>query len=568
MAVLLEQFVKTLSDSGLMTAEEVRSIIGRVPTKDQPASGEELAKLLCREGKLTKFQAQAIYQGKTKGLILGDYVLLDQIGQGGMGQVFKAQHRRMKRVVALKILPADMTKSNEAVGRFQQEVEAAAKLIHPNVATAFDAGETNKIHYLVMEFVDGQDLEALVAKRGSGLPVAEAVNYVLQAAKGLKYAHDMGVVHRDIKPSNLLLDRNGTVKILDLGLARNASPVAGDDPTLAKGLTQTGDVMGTVDYMSPEQATSTKHVDGRTDIYSLGCTLFYLLNSRPIFEGATLVEKVLAHREKPIPALRKIRDDVPPSLDSIFRRMVGKKPEFRFKNMAEVITALEKCDLRAESGGGGKTTTVHRAEPQTPAPTFQRAAAETQRQSQTSRNMPPAPVESKQEAEARRHKQLHQVKEAQRLTERKQTWDKTVDAVIRDHDSKARWAKVRRFFMGFVAGATKWVLLLALLGGPAYGGYFVWQNNQLLERCRAEVLSALNPRLTRSNFDNIPAMEFVGSSIFLPVPTSLSFERPLFQTGPAGRRQVGVMRGQFDRSQGLVTITEPFRTKFEAKPVK
>ena len=216
MPVLLDQFVQTLSDSGLMTKQEVQQLLGNLSEDDKPKNGEEMARLLFRQGKLTKFQTQSVYKGKAKGLILGDYVLLDQIGEGGMGQVFRARHRRMKRIVALKVLPAELTKSDQALDRFQQEVEVAARLVHTNVVTAFDAGETKKTHFLVMEYVDGQDLEAVVAERGR-LPVADALDYVLQTARGLEYAHSQGVVHRDIKPANLLLDKNGRVKILDMG---------------------------------------------------------------------------------------------------------------------------------------------------------------------------------------------------------------------------------------------------------------------------------------------------------------------------------------------------------------
>ncbi len=295
---------------------------------------QELVAGIVRAGRLTKFQGAQIVAGRAKALVLGDYVILDKIGSGGMGQVFKARHRRMKRIVAIKLLSPAALKDAQAVKRFQQEVEAAAKLLHPNIVTAFDAGQSHGQHYLVMEYVEGRDLAATVNQQGP-LGVEKTLDYITQAARGLAFAHSKGIVHRDIKPANLLVDQHGTVKILDMGLARL------DGPAAHEGLTQSGQMMGTVDYMAPEQAFDARHADARADIYSLGCTLYRLLTGQPMYEGESLVQVSLAHRERPIPDLRGRLPGVSPQLDAVFRRMVAKRPEDRFATMADVVAALE-----------------------------------------------------------------------------------------------------------------------------------------------------------------------------------------------------------------------------------
>jgi formylglycine-generating enzyme required for sulfatase activity len=364
MTVILDQFLQSLRESGLMAAQEMDAFLGSLPSEEKPSTGEDLAKALVKHRKLTRFQAQAVYQGKTKGLLVGNYLVLDKIGQGGMGYVYKAQHRRMKRVVALKVLPSAMAKIPGATERFQREVEAAAKLSHPNIVTAHDADESEGVHFLVMEYVEGKDLGALVRDHGP-LSVGKALDYTLQAAKGLEYAHKNKVVHRDIKPSNLLLDSQGVVKVLDMGLARFQQEVGAEGTTAAASLTQSGQMMGTIDYMSPEQAMDTHHADQRSDIYSLGCTLFYLVMGQPVYAGETLTKKIMAHRDEPAPSLRASRQDVPEQLDAVFQRMVAKRPEDRWQSMSEVIGQLENCrqahaatdtlSLSAGPTGGGKT---------------------------------------------------------------------------------------------------------------------------------------------------------------------------------------------------------------------
>ncbi len=331
MPLSVDQFAELLTSNGVLSPEEIEEF--RRGFKGSNA--EQFARELVRQKKLTAFQAQQCYSGRAKSLSLGNYVVIDKLGQGGMGMVLKAEHRRMKRLVAVKVLSPSVSKSAELVKRFQREVEAAARLTHPNIVAAYDSDEANGTVFLVMEYVEGKDLSSLVKSKGP-LPVDRAIECILQAAKGLEYAHKCGIIHRDIKPANLLLSNEGVVKILDMGLAR----IDGEAGTQAE-LTNTGAVMGTVDYMAPEQAVNTKLADARSDIYALGISLWYLLVGRPAYEGDSLMARLLAHREAPIPSLTEARSGLPPALDDIFQKMVTKKPEDRFASMTEVIAALE-----------------------------------------------------------------------------------------------------------------------------------------------------------------------------------------------------------------------------------
>ena len=337
MALSCEQFLNQVVASELLAQEDVSAFISAFPDERRPKDGEQLARELVRQKKLTKFQAEQIYSGKGKTLILGNYVVLDKLGQGGMGVVLKAEHKRLKRLVALKVMSSNLVKTPDALKRFHREVEAAAKLRHTNVVATDDADEAKGTHFLVMEYVEGSDLSALVRKNGP-MSVSQAVQCILQAARGLEYAHKQGVVHRDIKPANLLLDTSGTVKILDMGLAR----IEGDTGSQGE-LTSTGAVMGTVDYMAPEQAMSTKHADARSDVYSLGISLWYLLAGRCAYEGDSLMAKLLAHRDAPIPSLCSVDSEIPALLDAVFRKMVAKQATDRYQSMTEVLRDLESC---------------------------------------------------------------------------------------------------------------------------------------------------------------------------------------------------------------------------------
>jgi WD40 repeat protein len=269
------------------------------------------------------------------------YRVLGVLGHGGMGAVYKAQHLLMQRPVALKVIGRQLLENAGATDRFLQEVQTAARLAHPNIVAAYDAEQSGDLHFLVMEYIDGVSLAQLLAERGP-LPVAEACDYVRQAALGLQHAHERGMIHRDIKPHNLMRTRDGTVKVLDFGLARFVS-----ENSEASALTAPGAAMGTPDYIAPEQATDARAADIRADIYSLGCTLYCLLTGRPPFPKGTALEKAMAHRQEQPPPVTARRPEVPPGLVAVVERMMAKDPAARYQTPAEVARALEPF-----AGGG------------------------------------------------------------------------------------------------------------------------------------------------------------------------------------------------------------------------
>lgn len=348
MPVSVERFLQALAATGILSPAEVQSLSQSLGDEQRSRDADELARDLVRQGKLTRFQAAAIYQEKSDGLLLGNYLILDKLGAGGMGQVFRAKHRRMDRVVALKVLAKKLLDSPDSVARFQREVKAAARLTHPNIVTAYDADEAGGMHFLVMEYVDGADLASIVKKQGV-LPLIQALDFLLQATRGLEHAHELGIVHRDIKPSNLLLDKKGTIKILDMGLARIADPLADPQTPPAADLTHTGSIMGTIDYMAPEQAMDSRKADARSDLYSLGCSLHYLLTGRPPYAADTVMKRLTAHQQATVPILSGLRPDIPPAVDQLFARMMAKQPGARFQTAKELAAAIEALSKEPEA---------------------------------------------------------------------------------------------------------------------------------------------------------------------------------------------------------------------------
>lgn len=339
-SVSLEEFLTSLSQSGLLSPLDLAVVRKRSSSDSAASDVNSVIGWLVKEHKLTHYQAQVLARGKGGALILGNYIILEKLGQGGMGTVFKARHRRMNRLVALKVLPAALASIPEAIARFQREVQAAAALQHPHIATAYDADEAAGVHFLVMEYVDGPTLAAYVKATGP-VSLAAAVRLTAQAARGLAAAHAAGFVHRDIKPSNLIVSRQGVLKILDLGLVQfhGEEHVAEHESAV----TRTGSVMGTVDYMAPEQARDAKSVDHRADMYSLGCTLYFLVTGAPPAPPGSAAEKLLWHQTiNPLP-LAEVCPQATPRLAALAQRLIAKRPEDRPASMDEIVAELDAC---------------------------------------------------------------------------------------------------------------------------------------------------------------------------------------------------------------------------------
>ncbi len=295
-----------------------------------------LADSLIRQGMLTHFQAEKLLIGRWRGFIIsGKYRLLERIGSGGMGAVYLCEHILMGRKVALKVLPVQQAEDPASLARFHREARAVARLDHPHIVRAHDIDREDKLHFLVLEFVDGCNLHDFVRRNGTLTP-ARAANFIRQAALGLEHAHQAGLVHRDMKPGNLLLDRQGTVKLLDMGLARFFHE---DTGAFIKEF-EAGYIIGTADYVAPEQIVDSR-VDVRADIYSLGGTFYYLLVGKSPFQDGTTPQKMIWHQVRQPKSLRALRPDVPEALVQIIDKMMAKEAARRFQTPAEVVAALE-----------------------------------------------------------------------------------------------------------------------------------------------------------------------------------------------------------------------------------
>jgi serine/threonine-protein kinase len=322
------EFVDLVRRSKLIDEDRLSLFLDQA---DDPVGGSGVVcSRLIEAGLLTPWQSEQLLSGKSQGFFLGKYKVLDKLGRGGMSSVFLAEHLEMGRRVAIKVLTGRLAHREEFVERFRQEARAAARVDHPNIVRAFDVDRVGNVHYLVMEYIQGTDLQQVVDEHGP-LEAREVAEYIRQAAAGLAHVHRAGLIHRDIKPGNLLVDRNGVVKIVDLGLAQLPEETRASMASEGE-----SEILGTVDYLAPEQSVDSEAVSPRADIYSLGCTMYFLLTGRPPFPSGTLVERIRKHRYHDPEDIQRIRPDAPATLVALCEQMMSKRPEDRFQSAEEV----------------------------------------------------------------------------------------------------------------------------------------------------------------------------------------------------------------------------------------
>jgi eukaryotic-like serine/threonine-protein kinase len=338
----IDAFLELVRKSGIVDTQQLDDYCGQLRQAGTiPDKVNRLARKMVQDGLLTTFQAEQYLRGKWRGFTIGNYRVLERLARGGMGTVYLAEHVSMPRRVAVKVLPSELAKNPMVVERFYREARAAAALEHPNLVRATDVDCEEGTHYLVMDFVEGVNLQELVDRKGP-LSTARAANYIGQAACGLHHAHAVaGLVHRDIKPANVMLDRWGVARLLDMGLARMSQ--AGFFNAKSDEITKNykdQNILGTADYIAPEQALNSQAADTRADIYSLGGTFHFLLSGQPPFPGGTLTQKLLWHQIKPPTPVRTLRPEVPEVIEALLVRMLAKDPAERPQTPGEVLEAL------------------------------------------------------------------------------------------------------------------------------------------------------------------------------------------------------------------------------------
>jgi eukaryotic-like serine/threonine-protein kinase len=335
-------FAEALRKSSILSERQLEKLDAILAEGEYPLEPAELAARLVKDGILTEYQARQVQKGKPQGLVFGSYIILDFLGKGTMGKVYKASHRMMGRVVALKILdPRHVAASPRTLSRFQREMQLVGRLDHPNVVRAYDADKVSDCHFIAMEYADGLTLEDLLKARGA-LPPADVVYYASQAAEGLAHAHAKGVLHRDIKPSNLLLTAAKKVKVLDFGLGTLL-----EKDELPTALTTAGITVGTPDFISPEQARMV-NIDGRSDLYSLGCTMYYLLSGQLPFTGESSMDCIVLRITGKAVPISEVRPGLPPRLVQAIEKLMATSPDDRYQTADEAAADL-KSMLRAKN---------------------------------------------------------------------------------------------------------------------------------------------------------------------------------------------------------------------------
>lgn len=333
-----KSFLELVQKSGVVPPDQLKQALAELSRRaaGKPVQLEELTDFLVGEGLITPWHYKKLLTRKYKGFFIGQYKLLSVLGTGGMSTVYLAEHTLSKQRRAIKVLPRARVAEKSYLGRFLLEGRAAASLNHPNIVRIYDLANEADIYYMVMEYFPGVDLHRKIQDDGPA-PIEDALRYLEQAASGLAHAHEKKIVHRDIKPANLLLTSDGTVKLLDLGLA-----LLREEP---ESLTvfHNEKVMGTADYLAPEQALNSHGVDLRADIYSLGCTFYYLLTGQPPFPEGTIAQRIAMHQNRTPKPVRELRPDCPPAVEALCHRMMKKSPEERLENCERVIQAIERC---------------------------------------------------------------------------------------------------------------------------------------------------------------------------------------------------------------------------------
>jgi len=331
-------FIDLVRRSNLLEDDQLDQAVARCKERHGgrlPEDVDVLADEMIEAGLMTRWHCEKLFEKKYKGFFLGKYRLLGHLGTGGMSSVYLAEHILMQRRVAIKVLPRSRVDDSSYLGRFHLEAKAAAKLDHGNIVRAYDVDNEGNTHYLVMEYVAGKDLQEIVTE--DGLPDFEtAANYIAQAAEGLRHAHENGIIHRDVKPANVLVDEKGVVKILDMGLAR-----IDEEESTSLTIAHEENVLGTADYLAPEQARSSHDVDARADLYSLGCTLYFLLTGHAPFPEGSLAQRIAKHQTEMPADIREDRPNCPQSLVNICKKMIQKKPERRYASAREVLGVLQ-----------------------------------------------------------------------------------------------------------------------------------------------------------------------------------------------------------------------------------